>query len=80
MAACLTGILRWNKQQSSAKPCQLVGKLPPELKPALIQYGLVQSRFYMHIFPRMVKRTGGRTRHILHFQVFNHDKSVVFAD
>lgn len=55
MTACLTGILRWNKQQSSAKPCQLVGKLPPELKPALIQYGLVQSRFYTHIFPRMVK-------------------------
>lgn len=52
MAACLTGILRWNKQQSSAKPCQLVGKLPPEPKPALIQYGLVQSRFYTHIFPR----------------------------
>ena len=45
LAACLTGIPGRNNQKCSARPCQLAYKLPPELEPALIQYGPVQSCF-----------------------------------
>ena len=80
MTACLTGILRRYDNQLSTQPFQLVLKLPPKLEPSLIQYGLVQAGLGAHIFARNFKRTGSRTRHIPHFQIFNHDKSVVFAD
>ena len=80
MTACLAGILRRNDNQLSTQPFQLVLKLPSELEPSLIQYGLVQAGLGAYIFTRQFRCTGSRTRHIPHFQIFNHDKSVVFAD
>ena len=78
--AGLAGVLRRDGDHLPAAPSLLVLKLTPELKPALIEDGLVKPSFGPNIPARSLHVSLCRCTHVLHPQVFQHNNRVVFAD
>ena len=71
------------KQKSGlnrAIPRHLVVQLPPELAPALIENGTVQTGLLLHPLAVLFVATPGRPGHIPYLQILNTYERVVLAD
>ncbi len=79
LTARLRGVLRRHNVQNPTTPVKFVLKLSFELKPALIQNGLVESSFLLHTTPRLFHATFCRPRHVGNLQIFQYDRAVVFG-
>lgn len=78
--ASATGVVWRHGQQYAAIPRQLVVQLPPELAPALIKNGTVQTGLLLHPLAVLFVAAPGRPGHIPYLQILNADERVVLAD
>lgn len=74
------GVVRRHRQQHAAVPGHLVGKLPSELAPPLVENGAVQARLLRYFRARLFYRALGRARHIAHLYILDADERAVLAD
>ena len=73
-------MVRRDRQQDAAVPSHFVLQLPPELAPALIQDGAIESSLLLDPFAVLFATAFGRPGHIANLQILNTDERVVLAD
>ena len=76
----LAGVVCRNRQQDGASPSHLVLQLPPELAPALVEDGFVQTRLLLDPLAVLFAVAFGRPGHIPNLQILNTNERVVLAD
>ena len=76
----LAGVLRRHCNESATGPLELVLQLAAELKPALVEDGLVQTGLGPNAVARILSSSRSRPGHILYPQVLNAYHRVVLAD
>src|SRR6266702_1959366 len=69
----LAGVLRRHCNESPTGPLELVFQLAPELKPALVEDGLVQSGLGPNAVARILSRSRSGPGHIPYPQILNAD-------
>ena len=80
LRAGLRGMVRRDHLQDAPSPGQLVGQLPAELVPPLVQDSLVQPSFLSHMPAGIIQGAFSRSAHIPYPQVLHDNDRVVFAD
>ena len=78
--ACPAGVPGIDGDQIAAAPLHLVGELAPELRPTLVQDGLVQATLGAHVVSGRHSAALGRCAHVPDLQILDDHHSMLRGD
>lgn len=80
LGACPAGVPGIDGNQLAAAPLHLVGELAPELRPALVQDGLVQTTLGAHVASGRHSAALGRCAHVPDLQILDDHHGMLRSD